>query len=339
MTGGCIQSPESFIAREASARASPTTMLTVLWSGLALGLVPSTHWSRFADLHAGEWRGRWSTLGPDGTLLDEISAGQRLEVAANEDVATNTLIFVSQSVRSDCETCFDSEETKEMPAGRFSADTLPYYVCGQGSAFGPRVLRSGAMSFEACVRHGDERVRLTAQFAPEPSADGSAAPVSLALGRVTVACEALAPAAAALTPVTCDVPLDWDGTWAGTRHTLVAPPSPAADAAVEAVTGVSLAQEGEATPLALPSRGVAAVLPARILAAQPTPLTLSWQPSAGTALRLEASVEALGRSVASTETETVMSPCLGSGLTLTLTLTLTLVLTRSCRRRAYSSSR
>ena len=296
-------------------------MLTVLWSGLALGLVPSTHWSRFADLHAGEWRGRWSTLGPDGTLLDEISAGQRLEVAANEDVATNTLIFVSQSVRSDCETCFDSEETKELPAGRFSADTLPYYVCGQGSAFGPRVLRSGAMSFEACVRHGDERVRLTAQFAPEPSADGSAAPMSLALGRVTVACEALAPAAAALAPATRDVPLDWDGTWAGDRHALVAPPSPAADAAVEAVTGVSLAQEGEATPLALPSRGVAAVLPARILAAQPTPLTLSWQPSAGTALRLEASVEALGRSVASTETETVMSPCLGSGLTLTLTLT------------------
>ena len=208
------------------------TVLTVLWSGLALGLVPSTHWSRFADLHAGEWRGRWSTLGPDGTLLDEISAGQRLEVAANEDVATNTLIFVSQSVRSDCETCFDSEETKEMPAGRFSADTLPYYVCGQGSAFGPRVLRSGAMSFEACVRHGDERVRLTAQFAPEPSADGSAAPVSLALGRVTFACEALAPAAAALAPATRDVPLDWDGTWAGDRHALVAPPSPAADAAV-----------------------------------------------------------------------------------------------------------
>ena len=142
-------------------------MLTVLWSGLALGLVPSTHWNRFADLHAGEWRGRWSTLRPDGTVLDEISAGQRLEVAANEDVATNTLIFVSQSVRSDCETCFDSEETKEMPAGRFSADTLPYYICGQGSAFGPRVLRSGAMSFEACVRYGDERVRLTAQFAPE----------------------------------------------------------------------------------------------------------------------------------------------------------------------------
>jgi hypothetical protein len=244
-------------------------------------------------------------------LLDEIRAGQRLEVAANEDVATNTLIFVSQSVRSDCETCFDSEETQEMPAGRFSADTLPYYICGQGSAFGPRVLRSGAMSFEACVRHGDERVRLTAQFAPEPSADGSAAPVSLALGRVTFAYEALAPAAAALAPATRDVPLDWDGTWAGDRHTLVAPPSPAADAAVEAVTGLSLAQEGEegeVTPLALPSRGVAAVLPARILAAQPMPLTLSWQPSAGTALRLEASVEALGRSVASTETETVMSP-------------------------------
>ena len=283
-------------------------MLTVLWSGLALGLVPSTHWSRFADLHAGEWRGRWSTLGPDGMLLDEIRAGQRLEVAANEDVATNTLIFVSQSVRSDCETCFDSEETQEMPAGRFSADTLPYYICGQGSAFGPRVLRSGAMSFEACVRHGDERVRLTAQFAPELSADGSGAPVSLALGRVTFACEALQPAAAALAP---DVArLDWDGTWAGDRHTLVAPPSPAAEAAVTAVTGASLALEGavDATLLALPSRGVSAVLPARILAAQPALLTLSWQPTAGTTLRLEARVEALGRSVVSTSTSTVMSP-------------------------------
>ena len=282
--------------------------MLALCSGSALGLVPSTHWRRFTDLHAGEWRGRWSTFGPDGTLLDEISAAQRLEVAANEDIATNTLIFVSQSVRSDCETCFDSEETKEMPAGSFSADTLPYYISGQGSALGPRVLRSGAMSFEACVRHGDERVRLTAQFAPELSADGSGAPVSLALGRVTFACEALAPAGAALAP---DVaPLDWDGTWAGDRHTLVAPPSPAAEAAVTAVTGASLALEGavEATLLALPSRGVSAVLPARILAAQPALLTLSWQPTAGTTLRLEARVEALGQSVVSTSTSTVMSP-------------------------------
>lgn len=281
-------------------------MLALWWSGSAFGLVPSTHWRRFTDLHAGEWRGRWSTFGPDGTLLDEISAAQRLEVAANEDIATNTLIFVSQSVRSDCETCFDSEETKEMPAGSFSADTLPYYISGQGSALGPRVLRSGAMSFEACVRHGDERVRLTAQFAPELSADGSGAPVSLALGRVTFACEALAPAA--LAP---DVArLDWDGTWAGDRHTLVAPPSPAAEAAVTAVTGASLALEGavDATLLALPSRGVSAVLPARILAAQPALLTLSWQPTAGTTLRLEARVEALGRSVVSTSTSTVMSP-------------------------------
>lgn len=298
--------------RDGAAEAPRTrsrTMLALLWSGSALGLAPSTHWRRFTDLHAGEWRGRWSTLGPDGTLLDEISAAQRLEVAANEDAATNTLIFVSQSVRSDCLTCFDSEETKEMPAGSFAADTLPYYVCGQGSALGPRVLRSGAMSFEACVRHGDERVRLTAQFAPEPSADGSA-PVSLALGRVTFACEALAPAAAALAPAMRDVPLDWDGTWAGDRHTLVAPPSPAAEAAVTAVTGASLALEGaaEATLLALPSRGVSAVLPARILAAQPALLILSWQPTAGTTLRLEASVEALGRSVLSTETSTVMSP-------------------------------
>ena len=196
-----------------------------------------------------------------------------------------------------------------MPAGSFAADTLPYYVCGQGSALGPRVLRSGAMSFEACVRHGDERVRLTAQFAPEPSADGSA-PVSLALGRVTFACEALAPAAAALAPAMRDVPLNWDGAWAGDRHTLVAPPSPAAEAAVTAVTGASLALEGaaEARLLALPSRGVSAVLPARILAAQPALLILSWQPTAGTTLRLEASVEALGRSVLSTETSTVMSP-------------------------------
>ena len=281
-------------------------MLALWWSGSAFGLVPSTHWRRFTDLHAGEWRGRWSTFGPDGTLLDEISAAQRLEVAANEDIATNTLIFVSQSVRSDCETCFDSEETKEMPAGSFSADTLPYYISGQGSALGPRVLRSGAMSFEACVRHGDERVRLTAQFAPELSADGSGAPVSLALGRVTFACEALAPAA--LAP---DVArLDWDGTWAGDRHTLVAPPSPAAEAAVTAVTGASLALEGavDATLLALPSRGVSAVLPARILAAQPALLTLSWQPTAGTTLRLEARVEALGRSVVSTSSSTVMSP-------------------------------
>ena len=197
-----------------------------------------------------------------------------------------------------------------MPAGSFSADTLPYYISGQGSALGPRVLRSGAMSFEACVRHGDERVRLTAPFAPELSADGSGAPVSLALGRVTFACEALAPAGrrAALAP---DVaPLDWDGTWAGDRHTLVAPPSPAAEAAVTAVTGASLALEGavEATLLALPSRGVSAVLPARILAAQPALLTLSWQPTAGTTLRLEARVEALGRSVVSTSTSTVMSP-------------------------------
>ena len=288
-------------------------MLALLCSS-ALGLVPSTHWRRFLDLHAGEWRGRWSTLGPDGTLLDEISAAQRLDVAANEDIATNTLIFVSQSVRSDCETCFDSEETKEMPAGSFSADRLPYHICGSGSAFGPRVLRSGAMSFEACVRHGDERVRLTAQFTPSSSdaAEGSGTPESLTLGRVTIACEALAPATAALAPAARDVLPDWDGIWAGDRHTLVAPPSPAAEAAVTAVqcsgASLALAPTEAATLLALPSRGVSAVLPARILAAQPALLVLSWQPTADTMLRLEASVEALGRRVVSTETSRVMSP-------------------------------
>ena len=290
-------------------------MLALLLCPSSLGLVAAPHWQRFLSLHAGEWRGRWSTLGPDGNVLDEVTAAQRLEVpAGQDDVAINTLIFVTGSIKSDCSTCFDSEETKEVPAGAFTPEQLPYCVAGAGSALGPRVLRSGAMSFEACLRHGEQRVRMTAQFAPQSitasTVDGT--PMSLTLGRVTIAREALPPAAVSAVEAAA-VDSDWAGDWTGPRHAFSEePPSPTAEAGVAVVrcSGAELEPAaGECQTLLRLGPRCAAILPSRIQPAQPTPLQLVWRPP-GTekALLLRASIEALGRRVVSTESTTVMSP-------------------------------
>jgi hypothetical protein len=113
--------------------------------------------------------------------------------------------------QADCETCFDSQETKTLPLGTLARGKLGRTtLVGPAFVTGPSVLRSGAMSTELALRYagpGDGRVRVTITHAPawakdNPNGPGpngspppSGPPDALDLVRVTVRREALRPEA------------------------------------------------------------------------------------------------------------------------------------------------
>ena len=94
-----------------------------------------------------------------------------------------------------------SVELKRMPLGTVGAGEgglRRMAVAGPGLVNGPTVLRSGAMSTEVALRHGDGRIRVTFQHVPAWKQDreqGVGLPDALGLYRVVVRREALRPRA------------------------------------------------------------------------------------------------------------------------------------------------
>ena len=111
---------------------------------------------------------------------------------------THTHRILSSSTQSDCTTCFSSSEVTTLPVATYAPETLGRRnrCAAQGMVIGPSVLKSGAMSTELVLRHGDGRVRVTFQHAPvwergvEP---GSCPPQGLKLFRAVVSKEKLRP--------------------------------------------------------------------------------------------------------------------------------------------------
>jgi len=68
---------------------------------------------------------------------------------------------------ADCETCFDSFETQTLPVATYSKGQLyKQRLAAVSLVNGPRVLRSGAMTTELVLKHGDGRVRVIFYHAP-----------------------------------------------------------------------------------------------------------------------------------------------------------------------------
>ena len=112
---------------------------------------------------------------------------------------THTHRILSSSTQSDCQTCFSSSEVTTLPTiATYTPESLGrrHRLGATGMVVGPSVLKSGAMSTELVLRHGDGRVRVTFQHAPvwergvEP---GSCPPQGLKLFRATVSKERLRP--------------------------------------------------------------------------------------------------------------------------------------------------
>ena len=111
---------------------------------------------------------------------------------------SHTHRILTSSTSSDCDTCFDSSNVKTIPITTHTPDTLGkrHRCAAVGMVAGPSLLRSGIMSTELTLRHGDGRVRVTFQHAPvwergiEP---GSCPPQGLKLFRAVVSKEKLRP--------------------------------------------------------------------------------------------------------------------------------------------------
>lgn len=157
-------------------------------------------WQLFTRHHAvdGEWWGKWETYNYMGDVHGSVVGGVSLRPNDDSNAVTHRHRILSSSTQSDCDTCFSSEEVTTLPVASYTPETLGrrHRCAASGMVVGPSLLKSGAMSTELVLRHGDGRVRVTFQHAPvwergvEP---GSCPPQGLKLFRAIVSKEKLRP--------------------------------------------------------------------------------------------------------------------------------------------------
>lgn len=192
--------------RSSPSSSSSTTRLRVGASNGAQPDAPSTieedaalQWSLFTKHHAldGEWWGTWSTYNYMTDMEDSTIAAVSLLPNAEGNEVVHTHKILTGSTKSDCDTCFSSDEVSTLPTiATYTPETLGrrHRCAASGMVVGPSLLKSGAMSTELVLRHGDGRVRVTFQHAPvwergvEP---GSCPPQGLKLFRAMVSKERL----------------------------------------------------------------------------------------------------------------------------------------------------
>lgn len=123
-------------------------------------------WELFNKHHAkGSWKGLWTTYDFIGDVIDETVAS--VDLISKGEAIEHTHTIVVGAKRSDCATCFDSMETKTLPVAKYTpSDLKKSRLAACSMVCGPTVLRSGAMSTELVLNHGDGRVRVIFQHAP-----------------------------------------------------------------------------------------------------------------------------------------------------------------------------
>ena len=208
-------------------------------------------WDLFTRHQAldGEWWGSWDTYDYMGDRVSSTVAGVSLKPDKDSTSVEHKHRILSSSTQSDCNTCFSSSEVTTMPTiATYTPETLGrrHRCAAVGMVVGPSLLKSGAMSTELSLRHGNGRVRVTFQHAPvwergvEP---GSCPPQGLKLFRAVVSKERLRDSSDELTegtiqgPPSADEekqyppqpgnprffrpvpPFDWHAKWAGTSWT------------------------------------------------------------------------------------------------------------------------
>ena len=198
-------------------------------------------WELLNKHHAkGSWKGVWTSHDYIGDVIDEVVGSVDLiprDADGTTTVVEHTHTIVIGAKKSDCETCFDSMDTKTIPIATYSLGNLRNSRAAAVSMVnGPRILRSsGAMATELILKHGDGRVRVTLQHAPvweqgvEP---GSCPPQGLKLFRCMISREALrstapTPETEAKDPPTKGNPVffrsvppfNWHKKWSGTSWT------------------------------------------------------------------------------------------------------------------------
>lgn len=153
-------------------------------------------WELFTKHQAkGKWRGIWTTYDYMGDIMDETIASVNLVLNPESQTVQHTHEFVKGKVSSDCKTCFDSQDVQTIHVANYSPENIGKYRCASiGMCAGPSLTKSGTMSTELVLTHGNGRLRVIYQHAPvwergvEP---GSCPPQALKLFRTMVSREVL----------------------------------------------------------------------------------------------------------------------------------------------------
>lgn len=127
--------------------------------------------------------------------MDETTASVNLILDPESQTVQHTHDIVKGKVSSDCKTCFDSQDVKTIHVANYSPGNIVKYRCASvAMCAGPSLMKSGAMSTELVLTHGNGRLRVIYQHAPvwergvEP---GSCPPQALKLFRTMVSREVL----------------------------------------------------------------------------------------------------------------------------------------------------
>lgn len=157
-------------------------------------------WDLFTRYHAvnGEWWGTWTSYDYMGDVTDSTVAGVSLQPNEDSSSVVQSHRILASSTQSDCNTCFSSSEVRTIPIATYDKTSLgKRHRCAAASmVVGPSLLKSGLMSTELSLRHGNGRVRVTFQHAPVWERDvepGSCPPQGLKLFRAMVSKEKLRP--------------------------------------------------------------------------------------------------------------------------------------------------
>ena len=170
-------------------------------------------WDLFKENHVnknGRWRGTWNTYDYMGDEIDSTLASVVLkhdDDDGDDDESTESISHTHEIITgitsADCNTCFDSTQSRTIPIGKYMYDTKSnesnlsqrkMRLASVGMSVGPTLLRSGVMSTELILRHGDSRLRVIYMHGPaweknvEP---GSCPPMGLKLFRTLVSRESM----------------------------------------------------------------------------------------------------------------------------------------------------
>lgn len=171
-------------------------------------------WDLFTKHHVkGRWRGTWTTYDYMGDEVDSTMASVLLQPKSSPDEKDDFITSVIHEheiitgiTSADCNTCFDSTQARTIPVATYQYEKEDDEIirtnlaqrkirCASvGMCVGPTLLRSGAMSTEMILRHGDSRLRVIFMHGPawekgvEP---GSCPPMGLKLFRTILSRESI----------------------------------------------------------------------------------------------------------------------------------------------------
>lgn len=151
-------------------------------------------WIDYTSSHAGNWRGVWTTYDPEGMRQGEADRmDTNLELSADRTTMKHINTLYVGSIDSECSTCFDSVETRDIPVGEYTKDTFRQRASGAVYLNGPGVTRRGYMTTEVGVRLGERRVRcIVVHRPPLEQLTGPEPPAQLALESIVVVRETMA---------------------------------------------------------------------------------------------------------------------------------------------------